>query len=145
MPLTRRHAVPVVALAGWLLFGSGLEARDRRPGPSSRGATPVDRALVNLDRAARNARWIDSHERKHFERATRELLRFRQRWHEGRFDKGRLDEAIENIEDLAQARQLHPMDRRMLASDLYALREFRARAGAYAGRRDDRDWPRGAW
>lgn len=145
MAFKLRHAVPLLTLAGALLFGPGLEANDRREPVWARGRTPVDRALSNLQRAARNARWIDSHERKHLERATRELVRFQERWYDGRFDRGRLDKAIENIQDLADSRQLHPMDRRVLSADLHALRDFRSRGGHYAGRRDDWRGPLGGW
>jgi hypothetical protein len=88
----------------------------------------VDRVRYNLDRAAAN-NYVDSHERRHFDRAREELLRFQDRWRSGKFDRGRLDKAIENIADLVQSRQVHPRDRNMLAADLSALRRFRDSGG----------------
>jgi hypothetical protein len=99
-----------------------------RPG----GAGIVDRTMSDLRRAASRNR-VDSHERDHFRRAVNELQTFRYRLAEGRFDEGRLNRAIEDLEHLSNARQLHPADRRILAQDMYELRDFRrwAARGGY--------------
>lgn len=120
-----------MALAAGLFAAPALEARPRQPS-TWRGPNPVERAMADLDRAWRNARFIDNHERQHFERAIGELMRFEERWREGRFDKGRLDKAIDNIKHLVESRRVHPADRRILAGDLANLRAFRANRG-YAG------------
>ncbi|HWQ52766.1 MAG TPA: hypothetical protein VN442_03720 [Bryobacteraceae bacterium] len=148
----------IVLLAG-LLFGPALEAQDRGR-MARRGWSPVDRAMSDLNRAARNGRYLDGHEREHFDRAMQELGRFEDRWRDGRFDKGRLDKGIENIQHLVNSDRLHPADRRMLARDLAELRDFRARGGYDPGGygrdgygrdgygrdgRDDRDWPSRRW
>jgi hypothetical protein len=91
-----------------------------RPG----GAGIVDRTMSDLRRAASRNR-VDSHERDHFQRAMNELQTFRFRLADGRFDEGRLNRAIEDLEHLSNARQLHPADRRILAQDMYELRDFR--------------------
>lgn len=125
-----------LALLAGMAAAPALEARDRRP-VVWRGPTPVERSMMDLQRAARNARYVDRHERRHFDRAMSELARFQDRWRQGRFDKGRLDKAIDNIKHLVNSRRLHPGDRRMLAADLASLRDFRARGGypaAYRGR-----------
>jgi len=102
-------------------------------------AGPVDRAISDLQRAARGG-WLDGHERKHIEHAMNDLDRFRRRWSEGRFDKGRLDSAIENMQHLVNADRVRGRDRQVLAADLAALRDFRAsrgyapRGGGYYGR-----------
>ena len=102
-------------------------------GPYSRGYDAVDRALSDLERL-RSYRWVDHHERDHFERARRDLLRFSENRARGRFDKDRLDGAIENMQHLANADQVHPRDRQVLRRDLAALRDYRARGG-YSYRR----------
>ena len=56
----------------------------------------------------------------------RELTQFEERRQRGRFDRGSLNEAIENLRDLARADQLHPRIRERVAShlrDLYQLRD----------------------
>lgn len=144
---TGRTGLGLALLAG-LLIVPALEAQDRGR-MARRGASPVDRAMADLNRAARNARFVDGHERKHFDRAMQELGRFEDRWRDGRFDKGRLDKGIENIQHLVNSDRLHPSDRRMLARDLSELREFRARGGydrgGYRDGRDDRGWPSRRW
>ncbi len=99
-----------------------------------RGGTPlIDRVLSDLDRGGASA-WVDHHERKHFEQARRDLLRFEDNWSRGRFDKDRLDGAIDNIHHLVDSSQLHPAVRQALSRDMWELRDFRASGGGYAYR-----------
>ena len=102
----------------------------RRDGYYSRGRgggySPASRAIRDLESIASRSR-VDRHEYKHFSRAIRELYAFEDRLRRGRFDKGRLDGAIENINHLAQADQIHPRDRTRLRGHLYELRRFRSR------------------
>jgi hypothetical protein len=100
---------------------------DRGPyaGRDRHGAALIDRVLYDLERA-RSYRWADGHERRHFEQAVRNLERFRSNWHRGRYDDDRLDDAIEHLDHLAHADQVHPRDRQILRRDVYALRDFRA-------------------
>lgn len=91
----------------------------------------VDRTISDLRRVASRSR-VDRHERNHFERALYHLDRFRHNYtRDGRFDTGRLNDAIEHLDDLSRAHQLHPRDREVLARDLYALRDFRSRRDRY--------------
>jgi hypothetical protein len=57
----------------------------------------IGRVLADLNTAASNAR-LDGHERKHFDEATRQLVQFEDRWAQGKFDSGKLNEAIEDLE-----------------------------------------------
>ncbi len=88
------------------------------------GAGIIDRTTSDLRRAASRNR-VDRHERDHFERAMNELQAFRYRMAEGRFEEGRLNRAIEDLQHLANADQIHPGDRRTLARDMLELRHFR--------------------
>jgi len=90
----------------------------------------IDRTMSDLRIAASRNR-VDRHERDHFARAVNELQAFRYRLAQGRFDEGRLNRAIEDLEHLANARQLHPTDRRILARDMFQLRSFRNAQGGY--------------
>ncbi len=138
-----RHAVLVGA--GVMLFTISACAQYRAPYPRpyhggpARSAGLIDRVLADLDRT-RSYGFVDHHERKHFDQARKDLLRFRDHWYDGRFDKDRLDGAIANIDHLAYANQVHPRDRRILARDVEDLREFRAARGGYGayGYRDRR-------
>ncbi len=93
-------------------------------------ADPVSRAMSDLNRAASRAN-LDGHERHHFEEVSENLEDFQERWVRGKFDTGKLDKAIHNLEHLAQADRVRGGDREMLTRDLYDLREFRATRGGY--------------
>ena len=102
----------------------------------------IGRIRSDLNRAASNGR-LDGHERKHFDEAARKLQDFEGRWAQGRFDTGKLDGAIENLNHLANADRVNRRDRQMLARDVEELRQFRAGRGrfsndGYEGYRDDR-------
>src|SRR5882724_2510860 len=105
--------------------GDGRYNRDRygyggssyESGRDIRGGSAVDRALYNLSRGDRNA-YVDHHERDHFRHAQEDLARFQDRWSQGRFDRGRLDRAIENMQHLVNSRQLRGRDCDVLANDL---------------------------
>ena len=103
----------------------------------------IGRVLTDLAVAVRNAR-MDRHERKHFDDAAERLQEFEHRWAQGKFDRGRLDKAIQSIEHLVDADQVRGRDRAMLARDLQDLRQFRASGGGYdrydRNRRNDRNW-----
>ncbi len=100
-----------------------------------RGSDAVNRTLDDLSRA-RSYLYTDHHERKHFDKAQSELLKFQDRWARGHFDNGRLDEAIENVQHLVNADRVSPRDREILRQDLFALREFRSTRGRFDGGRD---------
>src|SRR5689334_10356914 len=62
----------------------------------------IDRVMADLNRAASGAR-LDNHERKHGEEVARNLRDFQQRAARGKFDNGKLDKAIENLQHLADS------------------------------------------
>ena len=101
----------------------------------------IGRVLSDLAMAAGNAR-VDGHERKHFHEAAEKLQAFEDRWARGKFDRGQLDKAIQNLEHLVDADQVRGRDRDMLARDMEDLRQFRANGSrntnGYGQFRDDR-------
>ena len=90
----------------------------------------VDRVMSDLDQAARRAR-LDGHEVDHFNEVARSLQEFQSKWARGKFDTGKLDKAIHNLEHLAEADRVRGRDREMLSRDLYDLRQFRASRGRW--------------
>ena len=100
----------------WERFGRG----DRY------GTSIVSRTISDLRVAASRNR-VDSHERDHFRRAMSSLQQFEYDLRSGRFNDGRLDDAMDDLRDLAQADQVHPRDRQILGRDLAALRTLRYR------------------
>ncbi len=141
--MKRRFSSVGLVLCGLLLAGAaGLKAQDRdwdrdddarwqRGNGYGYGydrGDAVQRTLYDLDRAYSNSR-TDHHERGKFEEARRNLMAFQDHWSRGDFDKGKLDEAIENVHHLADSHHLDPRDRRVLEQDLFALRDFRSNRG----------------
>jgi len=145
-----RTLLPTMVLAPLIVAGApGLIADDRDGryddrrgnggwrGPASQGAIPYARpsygprgnavhsALRDLQSIASRAR-VDKHEANHFRRAIEELAQFDERARRGRFDEDSLKDAINNIEHLVQADQVHPRDRARLREDLFALRALRS-------------------
>lgn len=100
--------------------GYGSYGRDR----GARGGNPVVAAMRDLESIFRRAR-VDDHEADHFRRALRELDQFDQRAARGRFDRGSLNSALDNMGDLAQADQLHPRDRQLIRRHMQDLRFLR--------------------
>lgn len=98
----------------------------RRDGAWRSSGSPVSTVLRDLDRVNARARFTDNHERKHIEKAREELFRFEDRWRSGKFETSRLDKAMDNIEHLMRADQIHPRDRQVLADDLRLLRDVRS-------------------
>lgn len=90
----------------------------------------IGRVMSDLDRAGSRA-YLDGHERHHFDEVARSLEDFRARSARGKFDTGKLDKAIHNLEHLAQADRVRGDDREMLMRDVYELRQFRATRGGY--------------
>ena len=110
---------------------SGRERGPRRNNRRNNDASVIDRVLSDLNRTASRTR-TDNHEREHFRRASHQLYEFRQKWAQGNFDRGKLDRAIEDLEHLTNSNQIRGQDRSILASDLSALRNFRANGGRYS-------------
>jgi hypothetical protein len=104
--------------------------RNDRFGYGRNTASLIGQVMSDIDRAASNAR-LDGHEARHFNEAVQKLQEFQSRWDRGKFDTGRLDKAIDNMQHLVNADRVHPRDRDILSRDLSALREFRSSGGQY--------------
>lgn len=107
-------------------YGNGYGRDDNYGayGRQNRGGNPVRAAMRDLESIFRRSR-VDNHEADHFRRALRELAEFDQRAARGRFDRGSLNSALNNMADLAQAHQLHPRDRQVIARRMNDLRYLR--------------------
>lgn len=68
-------------------------------------------------------------ERERVDNVLRHLSDFDSQYQRGKFDKGKLDEAIDDLKNLAENNAMSSEDRRLLMDDLGRLREFRARRG----------------
>src|SRR5438876_9649242 len=91
----------------------------------------IGRTLSDLRRASRFARGGREHER--IDNAQRHLSEFDRMLSRGRYDQGRLNEAIEDVHNVVRNNYMPPRQRDILADDLQRLRALRARENRYGG------------
>ena len=125
----KRIAVLTMAAIAMAVAGYGGDRYDRRDrgrqsGIYGRNYDPIGLALRDVQNVWSRSR-VDGHERDHFRKAIDSLQRFQNDAARGRFDRGQLDRAIDNLGDLAQADQIHPQGRQLLRQRLYDLRSLR--------------------
>ena len=124
------------------VFGLGLlilptektQAQDPRAygyGRPDRGpASPVDSTVRHLEGLAnRTGRFTSGRERSRYDNAIRHLSQFQDRYYRGDFDKGRLDQAIGDVQNVVDHNPLDGRARNLLWNDLNQLRGFRASRG----------------
>lgn len=100
--------------AGWMLQGQDFNrARDL-----------VSRVQDDLQRAADFTRNNDK-ERSRYENVQHHLSEFDRELRRDHFDKGKLDDSIDNLKDVVRNNTLESHDRDALASDLSDLRTLR--------------------
>ena len=134
-----KRTLSFLAISGMMIIASstmyaqgyprGARGEDRGGWQRASGS-PVRRVLADLDRIQGRSR-VDRHERDHFNKARQALYLFEERWRDGRFDSGRLNKAMDNLEHLARSHQIHPRDRSVLAQDLRMLGQLRSTRGSY--------------
>jgi hypothetical protein len=115
-------------------YGYGGYGRNDRDfsygyGRQSMGGNPVRATMRDLEMIFQRSR-VDSHEADHFRRALRELADFDRDARRGRFDRGSLNSALDNMGDLARAHQLHPRDRQLIRQRMNDLR-YLGNSGRY--------------
>ncbi|HLJ13244.1 MAG TPA: hypothetical protein VKV15_02025 [Bryobacteraceae bacterium] len=69
---------------------------------------------------------ISPKERERYDNALRHLSEFDQGLANGKFDKGKLDQTIDDINNVCKNNTLGPRDRDVLLGDLQSLRDLRA-------------------
>jgi hypothetical protein len=116
--LTRRAAARTIlgtfAGTGLLLFGQEHE----------RARNLVAHVQEDLERAAEFTRKNEK-ERERYHNVQHHLSEFDRELREGKFDKGKLDEAIDDLKNVVKNNTLESHDRDALAQDLSDLRTLR--------------------
>ena len=120
-------------LSRFLLTVAGLCAAAAIAAPAQGGQYSTARNLVSrvqndLRRAERFTPPSDK-EKERFYNAQHHLSQFDRDLSRGKFDKDKLDEAIDNVHSVVKNNTLSPGDRDTLEGDLRDLRELRARRG----------------
>jgi hypothetical protein len=93
-----------------------------------RARSLVGRVQRNLRRAERFAR-AHGKERERYDNAQRHLSQFDYDMSRGKFDKDRLDEAIDDVKNVVKNNTLSPEARDILTRNLEELRQMRAARG----------------
>ena len=117
--MSRRQAVQAFLLGG--LAGIGLKAQAQG---YDRARDLVARVLDDLNRAADFTR-NNEKERVRYENVQHHLSEFDRDLRRDHFDKGKLDQAIDDLKNVVQNNTLGPRDRDALAADLSDLRTLR--------------------
>ncbi len=116
-------------LVATLAIGSFAIAAPAQGGQYSTARSLVSRVQNDLRRAERFTRPSEK-EKERFYNAQRHLSQFDRDLSRGKFDKDKLDEAIDDVHNVVKNNTLSPGDRDTLEGDLRDLRELRARRGA---------------
>jgi hypothetical protein len=88
----------------------------------------VSHVQQDLRRSERFAR-PSGKEKERYYNAQRHLSQFDRQLARGRFDKDKLDEAIDDVKNVVENNTLSPRDRDVLTGDLRDLRELRRTRG----------------
>jgi hypothetical protein len=84
----------------------------------------VDRVHTDLDHAYR-MKHFSNDDRERLNRAEKELREFSQTWDKGKFDVGRLDDAIGSIQHVLDNNKLPEDDRAAISDDVTQLHRMR--------------------
>lgn len=90
-------------------------------------AGPVEQTMSDLQRIARANGVYSNRERERYDNALRHLAQFQDRLRARQFDKGKLDQAIEDVQNIVDNNRLDRRAKNLLWRDLGALRTMRAR------------------
>jgi hypothetical protein len=124
-----RMAITTTLALGLLAGSAAVYAQGFRR-YDSRVESPAGRTTHDLEMLARHTSPFDSgRERGRYDVAIRHLSQFQNRLDRGHFDKGRLDEAISDVQHVIDHNPLDSRARGMLWRDLQDLRAFRSSRG----------------
>jgi len=90
-------------------------------------AGPVEQTMSDLQRIAHANGVYSNRERERYDNALRHLAQFQDRLRRRQFDKDKLDQAIEDVQNIVDNNRLDRRAKNLLWRDLGALRTMRAR------------------
>lgn len=131
----RRVGISSLLGLGFLVLPQGTAwAQYARPygydRPQRNMASPVDVTMRHIEAIAnRSGGYASGRDRSRLSNALRHLSQFQDRYYRGDFDKGKLDEAIGDVQNVVDRNPLDGRARNMLWGDLNDLRAFRAARG----------------
>jgi hypothetical protein len=115
-----------MAAAALLTMGSTQAARAQGYRYNSEHRRPVQATIHDLQEVAEHNPAFRERERERYDNAIRHLSQFSERLHEGGyFDKDKLDQAIADVQHLADHNPIDERGREILFRDLRELRRLR--------------------
>ena len=117
----------IASVVGTLLAYSPVAHAQFDGGPRYDGRSvtaQVDRVHTDLDNAYR-MRHFSNDDRERLNHAEKELREFSQTWDKGKFDVGRLDDAIGSIQHVLDNNKLPENDRAAISEDVTQLHRMR--------------------
>jgi hypothetical protein len=128
MPNLSRYMFAAVCALATIPFGHAQDRdreRDRdRDRDWNRARQVVNRTMDDLRRLERRDAFAGE-ERERYDHSLRALAEVDRSLADGRFDRGRLDEAIEHVDHVTRSRVLDPSERDHVLEDLRDLRRVR--------------------
>jgi hypothetical protein len=112
----------IAAVFGIAAYPKRLHAQFYRYVPEHR--RPLDATLYHLERIAERNTYSGK-ERERYDNALRHLSQFTARIQQGRFDKDKLDEAIDDVQNVIDNNRMGERARRVLLRDVAELRRLR--------------------
>lgn len=127
---SRSVAYGAIAL-GLVMGAPTMHAQGYPPPPygarAPYGGGPVEQTINDLQGIARANGVYSNRERQRYDNALRHLSEFQDRLRRRRFDKDKLDQAIEDVQNIVDNNRLDRRAKNVLWRDLGALRTMRAR------------------
>jgi type II secretory pathway component HofQ len=116
----------LLAIAILLIVVTGTNYAQGRYGTARGLVASVQRNLRHAERFTRPS----GKEKERYYNAQRHLSQFDRKLSQGKFDKDKLDEAIDDVKNVVENNTLSPESRDVLTRDLAELREMRRTRGA---------------
>ncbi len=128
--MPNRRSLVITAFAA--LLGSILLHAQRAYPYESQQRWPADQTIADL-KAISAHNTYNPREMERYDNAMTHLSQFAERLHQGRFDRGRLDHSIKDIESILNKNPMDGRARDILNNDVNELRRLRAtyRIGYY--------------
>ena len=118
-----------IAVVGLLLFAFSLSGFGQGGGPYENARRLVGRVQGNVKRAAEFDA-SSAKERERIDNALKHLAEFDRELAKNHYDKGILDTAISDVQNIVDHNTISPRDREILTHDLGELRSLRTNKGA---------------
>lgn len=121
----RHHLTLTLTLAAFGVLGVAQYGPEGGPYRPEKIDTLVDQIQVDLNHGYDVWKKVSGDDRKRLNKAGEELREFAKQWHNGKFDKGRLNDSINAVQKVLNDNHLAGPERDALWNDVDQLRKMR--------------------